>query len=388
MLLRCSYLAWKNSSACCTTNVISQLQCRSPTHAAGLVSLCTKWKVQKTQTPLTSFAHQLRTFHSSPIRHRKNGLQKYTRKAKRWIFDVQVQLDKLVESVSPSAKKIMDNLVAGFRLEWLNIQSYWKISKRKYNHPRSYISYREEMTIYNLNRDGIKAAPLLPIAMLPMGFFLILIPVYLFPRLVLPQTFWSKHQRYEFLSRIHRSRTLDYGVIVHHLNYHKLNSDTNTKYALEGICNALAGGNIPSNSDMLNNLKPLCRQHDGPFNVDHMVYVLLRAFCRTIMVSQYQPPSWLKYRLRKNASLVISLDHKLRREGLLNNLSSLELSTASMMRGIDGVELTKEAQLYWLNNWLQLTKTCDDGDVWFVLHAMVLMSYNYSELKYQRRVFG
>uniref|UniRef100_H2Z8I9 Letm1 RBD domain-containing protein n=1 Tax=Ciona savignyi TaxID=51511 RepID=H2Z8I9_CIOSA len=337
---------------------------------------------------LDNFSIQHQMFHTSVQLYKRNEPQKYKNTIKKFIFNAGMMIDNLVESISPAAKKYMDNIVAGFKLEWSNIKSYWKISKRKYEHPSSYITYREDMIIYNLNRDGIKVAPLLPIFMMPMGLFIIFFPVYFFPRHVLPQTFWTSSQRYKFLSSLHRDRVHQYSVIIHHMNYHKLNSDSTTQYGLEGISLVLSGGNIPSNNDLLTKMRPLFKQPDSPFDVDKMVYVLLRAFCHTIMVSPYQPASWIRYRLRKNASLVLRLDHKLRRERILHNLSNKEISEAAMMRGIDGAQLSREAQIYWLQNWLQLTPGCDDGDVWFILHAMVLLSYNYSELKYQRRVFG
>nr|CAB3263419.1 LETM1 domain-containing protein 1-like [Phallusia mammillata] len=355
-----------------------RLSCRNVENCA--VSYTRKKKQTFSQNVSISVLHT-RTFSvTNRVQQQNNSLTK-------WISKLKKNVDDTLEQYAPAMKQYFDYLSNGMQQEWKNSKAYWKIWKKERNDVTFKKSYREEMVVYNVHRNAIKVAPLLPILVMPLGFFIVFVPIYLFPRYILPQSFWTGKQRRQILSAIHNDRSIEYGIIVHHLNYHKLNNeDYQLKMVLKDICKTVSDGQIPSNKDMVA-LRPFCRQPGGALNGDQMVYLLLRAFCYTIMVSPLQPPSWIRHRLRSNAQLVLRLDRLLNRSKLVEQLSHEELVYACLMRGLNGAQLSHQAMLYWLRNWISLTTTCDDGDTWFVLHAMVLLSMNYSELKYKRKVF-
>ncbi|CAK8681560.1 unnamed protein product [Clavelina lepadiformis] len=310
------------------------------------------------------------------------------RDSKNFVTKLAYKFDDWLASVSPAGKKYADMLTAGARVLWADLKIYFVVRNKLRMDPNAHTTYNEEMVVHSTNRDFIKMAPLLPILMMPFGFFLLILPVSLFPRYVLPLSFWTKSQRITFFQQIHQERALYYGIILNHMNYHKLNyPNPNTRYILDDICNTVTTGSIPTNF-LLKSFKPLCKAMESPFNLDNTVDVLLSAFCRTVMVSPYQPSSWKCHRLRKNANLILSLDDKIRKENLLHKLSHGDIKIATLMRGLNSAALSYEANVYWLENWLKLSQNCDGGDVWFLLHAMVLLSTNYTELKYKRKVFG
>lgn len=307
---------------------------------------------------------------------------------KKWIAATYHKFDKWLEKISPSGKKLLDTFTIGGISTLSYIKTYYYVSQRLKVNPNAAVSYDEAMKMYMIKKDAIKVAPLAPLCLVPFGFVILVLPAYLFPRLILPHAFWTDVQRQTFYKQYHKRRMQPYNIILHHMNYHKeISPDSTFRHALENISNVIQAKNIPSNH-MLLKLKPFCSQIENPMNIEtRQVFLLLQSFSRVILANSILPPSYLSSQLRNYGLLILQLDEKLRSENLLRHLSTKEIETATLMRGLDSCNLSSAANVYWLKNWLELTKMCKANDYWFALHAMVLLSINYTEVKFQRKAF-
>ena len=309
-------------------------------------------------------------------------------KVKENVYYYSKKFNIWLEQVAPEAKVFVDNMSAGAKKTWSDFQVYRFVKKRVKVNPGASVTYNEEMKMYLLKRDLIKIAPLIPFCFVPFGFLLLTIPIYLFPRL-LPHAFWNDQQRKLFYNQAHQGRLPHYKIVLHHMNYHKENhADTSFTDLLDRICTVINANHIPSNALLLQ-LKPICTFSTSPLNLEvRKVAVLLKSFSAITLGFSLLPETWLCNQLEAYGKLIIRLDQKLRSDHLLQKLSEKEIEIATLMRGLDCANLSMEANIYWLRNWLELTSNCNPNDYWFALHAMVLLSFNYSQVKFQRRVFG
>jgi len=309
----------------------------------------------------------------------KGWLNKTTERAYGWM-----------DVVSPTARQFAENLAKGAKANWLDVKTYWFVRKRLKVNPSATVNYSEEMKIFLLKREAVKIFPLIPFFMVPFGFITLFVPIYFFPRYVLPHTYWTDMQRKKFHSQMHQERLPHYNIILNHMNYHRENSsDSSFTHVLDDIFTIINANNIPSNTLMLQ-FRSLCNDTSSPFNLEVLkIGVLLRSFSRISMAYPFPlPASFLCNQLETYGKTIIRLDKKMRHENTLQKLSAKDIEIAALLRGANSANLTVEANIYWLRNWLELTKSCNSNDYWFVLHAMVLLSYNYNQLKFQRGVFG
>ena len=309
----------------------------------------------------------------------KNWLNKSTKKVYDWL-----------EVLSPPARQFTEDLAKGAKENWSDVKTYWFVRKRLKVNPNASVSYFEEMKIFMLKREAVKIIPLIPFFVFPFGFITLFFPIYFFPRYVLPHTFWTDIQRKKFHSQMHQERLPHYNIVLHHLNYHRENtSNPDVSHLLNEIFTIMNANDIPSNALMLR-FRSVCNSNSSPFNLEvRNVGILLRSFSR---ISLYYPiplpTRVLCSQLQSYGKTIIGLDQKLRNGNALQKLSAKDVEIAALLRGVNSANLTTEANIYWLRNWLKLTKSCNSNDYWFVLHAMVLLSSNYNQLKFQRGVFG
>ena len=322
-----------------------------------------------------------------PVRHA--SIEPVKQRLKKWIDWFVCISNAWVEKVSPDAKKYLDSFYKGIRITVRDVQTYHFVKKRLKVNPAASVSYTEEMRMLMLKRDAWKVVPIIPFCIVPFGFIMLFFPIYFFPRYVLPQAYWSESQRNRFYRQFHQERLRHYEIIIHHLNFHRKNSSKlSDARLLSEICSAIQSNNVPSNG-LLMQLRPLCNSFQHPLNLEERKdAVLLRSFSKVVLVSPFMPTMMLCSHLQSYVNLIVKLDQKLRSSNVLDKLSDEELQLATLLRGLDCANLSREANLYWLKNWIELTSSCDSSDTWFIMHAMVLLSLNYNQIKFQRRAFG
>ena len=282
-----------------------------------------------------------------------------------------------------SVRKIANRLSIGAKNELQNAKDYRKLMKQT---SLQSLTYKELMNANSFKRDGFKSAIILFISVIPFGFWLLWIPIVVFPRTMFPRSFWSPTQRAHFLPENHLKRMEQYDVVISHMNYHTVNREVNEneKKVLCKITNCINKGQLITNQQLLP-FKQMCHHH--PFDLSNSNFLLVFSFTQLVERSSLGGLRWIYPRLQDAALNILELDKKLL-EMKIENLDVRELEEAVCMRGLNGSVLSYDANKYWLNNWLKLSKDCDQNDVSFILHAMILLSYNYTELKYQRQKFG
>ncbi|MEL6805677.1 MAG: LETM1 domain-containing protein, partial [Bacteroidota bacterium] len=209
--------------------------------------------------------------------------------------------------------------------------------------------------------------------------------VLMFPRKFLPHSFWTPAQKIEFYQQNHRERYDHHKLIVHHVNFHRTSQEITSQFdrrVLELLSQGMQHQRVFRN-DVLLQFKPLCQRH--PFQLDERNHVLVRSFCKVFEVPSLAPRT--VQRLNEKATDLMGMDMKLRQNNL-HALTKTELMDATYMRGLDAASLSYGANLYWLKNWLKLSEQVSTADTSFYLHAMILHSLNYTELKYQRLDYG
>ena len=67
----------------------------------------------------------------------------------------------------------------------------------------------------------------------------------------------------------------------------------------------------------------------------------------------------------KRLKKIVEMDSMLRENGTLQSLTKGQLSEALFIRGVNGFEamLSREAKLFWLENWLKLTEDINASDL-------------------------
>lgn len=309
-------------------------------------------------------------------------------KPRKNIENLKNKLDETYKKyTSKSFQRIVTQLKTGVSAEYNNAKVYWRLRDRsKAGTLSKFANYQEIMSVVDFKRDGIKSMFVLFIAVAPMGFWFLWIPIVLFPRRLFPRSFWSMTQKKNFYKENYADRSQHVNVISHHFNYHKTNweLDDNAKALITRTSNGLRDQGVITNKELLR-LKPLFRNF--PFDLDLFDSLLLKSFCKIFEINSIGPETILARRLRSMATDVLAMDYNLRRKNL-NTLSAEEVMDANYIRGVNASVLSHEANLYWLKNWVKLTSQCGRDDASFVLHAMVFHSTNYTQLKYQRSAFS
>lgn len=278
-------------------------------------------------------------------------------------------------------------MARGFRRHGTDIKTWWRVRSKLSANPNYQTTYQEHKAVFDTKSNLTKTTVLLPLFLLPMGMVIIIIPVMVFPQYLLPRYYWNDSQRQKYFTVMHQRRTFQHAMVLHHLTYLKNKHESSTfREILKPLLQTMNNSDMPSNKDLLR-LRDYCRGIGNPLDIPLLPPLLLSSLCQINFLWNYFPPSWLAYLLNQRAILIMQFDEKLRRESFVYDLTEHELHDATFMRGLDCTALSKEANQYWLKNWITLTKNCTAADTAFVIHAAILLSRNYNETKFRRRIF-
>lgn len=270
----------------------------------------------------------------------------------------------------PVQKKVTE-LNKGVNQEFLNVKTVWNLNKHKKDGTLSqHATYEQMMSFNDLKRDKLKTTGVMICSVIPGGFFILSIPVLLLPRHCMPPSFWSPEQKKPFHKQNHAAR-LPY---IKAISEHVQNADVGdkNKKIIQKISAALSGKQRLNNNDLLA-FKDLC--YDHPFDLTFTNTELQKAFCHVFEVSAFGNTT---SHLIQQAGMIRNLDSKILEMGV-DKLTEDQVLVACHMRGLDAGSFSHEANLFWLKNWLQLSKQCQKNDTWFILHAMVIQSVTFGE---------
>lgn len=286
-------------------------------------------------------------------------------------------------------KNVVTNLQTGVVQEMENTKVWWRLSNDEQsntNKGKTQASYKELMSMHDFKRDKNLTAMVVVCSCLPGGFVLLSVPIMLFPRTMMPWSFWDDKQRKEFYKQYHKERKGSHTTIVNHIEAQM--RDPATVAPVKSILDSLVDGSGDvkriTNKDLLR-LKKYCNK--DPFDLTDSNIEVIQAMCTIFTVRPGSTVEDSSIALRDKAIDIMNMDMKLR-EMKLKKLTEVQVMTACFIRGMNSASLSHDANLYWLKNWLNLTNTCNKTDAWFVLYAAVLLSKNFVDSSFQRLDYG
>ena len=291
---------------------------------------------------------------------------------------------KIYNEVVPlSIRKILGRIKIGVSTEYYNMKTFYELQKSgKTPHILKTFNYNELMAANSFRRDIPKSVSILIVAVIPMGFWLMWVPILIFPRKLFPRSFWSFSQKKLFYKLNHFDRFEYHKVVIHHMEYHKNKHflSLSDRQIVKEILSKLQLKGVVKYSDLIL-LRKICQNF--PFSLENSNLILVQAFCKVFEVSSIGTLNSLTNKLKSKIQIIMELDRKLQKMDL-SKLTQEQIIDANYMRGLNSSTLTHEANVYWLKKWLEFSTKFKDDDIWFLLHAMVINSIEFSELKYQR----
>ncbi|KAJ8390493.1 hypothetical protein AAFF_G00102900 [Aldrovandia affinis] len=284
--------------------------------------------------------------------------------------------ERFLQKRFPRFYVLYHTFMKGFRLlcqdamEIRNIKSKMLFSNLKFQQ----LPYREMEKLREFRRDVIKAIPLVLISIPPFANYLVFLLMYLFPRQLLIQHFWTPQQQIEFQGVYHGQRAQHHAGILKGLTRAVARiKNQNHQSVLLDLCNKVQNGAHPSVTE----IQALRGLFSGPplglkrLDPNHM-----RLLCSQLFLTPHLPAFLIRHRLSGHALELLQLDRALNSLGLLQ-LSDPELRKACYVRGLDSNRLSTNQCREWLLQWLQLSSRLKEYEASLLLHSMVLLSVNY-----------
>jgi len=287
------------------------------------------------------------------------------------------------ELVPVSIRKILGRIKIGVSTEYYNMKAFYAVQKSgKTPQKLKTFNYNELMAANSFRRDIPKSVSILIVGVIPMGFWLIWVPILIFPRKLFPRSFWSFSQKQLFYKLNHFDRFEHHKVVIHHMEYHKSKQflSLSERQIVKEILSKLQLKGVVKYSDLIL-LRKICQNF--PFSLESSNLILIQAFCKVFEVSSIGTLNFLTKKLKSKIQIIMELDRKLQKMDL-SKLTQEQVIDANYMRGLNSSTLSHEANVYWLKKWLEFSTQFKEDDIWFLLHAMVINSIEFSELKYQR----
>lgn len=295
--------------------------------------------------------------------------------------------DLVTEKIPEHVREPFRELQDGSMKEYNNLSTAYKVHKMRKNSTLDDVSYRDLAAQSSFRRDKFKTLAVLTISLVPFGGPLLILPKKFNSRKTMPQTFWTDKEHRDFISINHAERLDSIKFVVDHLVSCRNNQSVMEKHGriMEVVCDSLKYGVVLSNEVLLM-MRKVCQEEPLFINNDVSNLPLLRAMCKGFGLSVNGSPEKLVGALEFHANAIRELDIMLTYEKV-ESLSERELLDANYMRSLDASLFSKEANEYWLKNWLKVSGSCRKGDAWFFYYAMIMHSYNYNKTVYENDGF-
>ena len=275
------------------------------------------------------------------------------------------------------AEKELNNLLAFTKIYLKN-----KAEKEtKSAHIKS-ASYRDLSSMDSFKRDGWKTLSYLFLPFFPGGFFLMLVPPLMFPRQLLAESFWSQKQLNKFYLKKYSDKLPHFNKVIQDL--YKISDNSFNSHHLKTATCRLLLNEIPKNFELVflkETFENACflLSKENPINIESV--------CKILDVNSFGTVEMLDSRLRCKACDLIDLDAKLKFMDL-SQLTTDEITQAAYMRGLNAAALSRDANEYWLRNWLSMSGNFNKEQASYYIYAIILQAVNYNEISYQKNIFG
>jgi len=300
-----------------------------------------------------------------------------------------MKVDSFWKSVTrQSVYEAAERYFNGSATEMLNLVIFARLhaDKNKGTDLREKATYHELVAMDNFKRDILKTASTFVLPFVPaVGFVCMLLPPmrHICPRKMLARSYWSPKQINTYYVQNHIERLLELCEVMHKLEKSEKVRNDSSGFVKKAV-DILLDNKIVNNSELLQ-LKSCFRKN--PILLDDVQMPVLRSLCKIFEVNSLGTTKALKRRLHNKAGDLMAMDRKLRNMDL-SLLSNDDVMQACYMRCVNSVALSREANEYWLRNWLLISKECAEEDTNFYLYSMVVQATSYSENNFYGKGFG
>ncbi|XP_026357652.1 LETM1 domain-containing protein 1 isoform X2 [Ursus americanus] len=231
----------------------------------------------------------------------------------------------------------------GLQMLWADAKKARRIKANMWKHNIKFhqLPYREMEHLRQFRRDVTKCLFLGIISIPPFANYLVFLLMYLFPRQLLIQHFWTPRQQIDFLDIYHARRKQSHPEILCHLEKAlPLVSDAGLRWHMTELCTK-------------------------------------KALSRAMLLTPYLPPFLLRHRLKTHTTVIHQLDKALAKLGI-SQLTPQEVKSACYLRGLNSTHIAEERCRTWLGEWLQISCSLKEAELSLLLHSVVLLSINYT----------
>jgi len=292
------------------------------------------------------------------------------------------KVDRFLKTVTRhSVREAAERYVHGSTAEMVNFATFARLHADRGADFREKATYRELVAMDNFRRDALKTASAFVLPFFSAGISCMLLPPMrqICPRKMLARSYWSPKQVSTYYAQNHLERLLELCEVMRELEGSK-NSSGFVRRAV-GI---LLDNRVASNSELLQ-MKSCFREN--PILLDNVQMPVLRSLCKIFEVNSIGTTKALKRRLHNKASDLMAMDRKLVAMEM-PLLSNDDVTHACYMRCVNSVALSREANEYWLRNWLLLSNECGRKDTNFYLYCIVVQGMSYGEKSFCEKKFG
>uniref|UniRef100_A0A0P4WMU8 Letm1 RBD domain-containing protein n=1 Tax=Scylla olivacea TaxID=85551 RepID=A0A0P4WMU8_SCYOL len=231
------------------------------------------------------------------------------------------------------------------------------------------LSRRELEVYYRMPSDMVRVFPVLVLSSLPFGQNVAFPIGYWFPRHLLCYHFWDIKQRHEFAVMGLKQRLFNARPVFRCLQAAILTMDEEDQDKCRTVFHKLGSGVHPTVEEIIA-LIPLFQ--GKPFHIRQIraihVNALLRLYGRSVWL-------WRRQRLRDHARILHCMDAAISREGL-DSLTLDNLRATLIFRGLNPTNMSTDAMLEYLQNWLKVSKEVDASCYSLLLHLPIFLAYN------------
>ncbi|XP_059970249.1 LETM1 domain-containing protein 1 isoform X2 [Mesoplodon densirostris] len=263
----------------------------------------------------------------------------------------------------------------GLQMLWADAKKARRIKTNMWKHNIKFhqLSYREMEHLRQFRRDVTKCLFLGILSIPPFANYLVFLLMYLFPRQLLIQHFWTPKQQIDFLDIYHTLRKQSHPEILCYLEkVIPLISDSGLRWHMTELCTKMQRGTHPAIHDILA-LRECFSNH--PLGMNQLHALQMKALSRAMLLTPYLPPVLLRYRLKTHTTVIHQLDKALAKLGI-GQLTAQEVKSACYLRGLNSTHIAEERCRAWLGEWLQLSCSLK-AELSLLLHNVVLLSINY-----------
>ncbi|XP_045128878.1 LETM1 domain-containing protein 1-like isoform X2 [Portunus trituberculatus] len=231
------------------------------------------------------------------------------------------------------------------------------------------LSHRELELYFRMPYDMVRVFPVLVLSSLPFGQNVAFPIGYWFPRHLLCYHFWDIKQRHEFAVMGLKQRLFNARPVFRCLQAAILTMDEEDQDKCRTVFHKLGSGVHPTVEEIVA-LIPLFQEK--PFHIRQIrakhVNALLRLHGRSVWL-------WRRQRLKDHARILHCMDAAISKEGL-DSFTLDNLRAMLIFRGLNPTNMSTDAMLEFLQNWLKVSKEVDASCYSLLLHLPIFLAYN------------